>query len=52
VRKKSGKNGEKAGGKYLPFISGAGSRLPVMQLPVTIPHKYDLDGAYILLSSL
>ena len=34
VRKKRGKYGEKRE-KYLPFISCSGSRLPVMQLPVT-----------------
>jgi hypothetical protein len=38
-----------------PFL-GSGSRLPVMQLLVTIlhtiPHKYDRHGAYILLSSM
>jgi hypothetical protein len=47
---------EKSGEKYLPFISGTGSRLPVMQLLVmilhTIPHKYDRHGAHILLSSM
>jgi hypothetical protein len=47
---------EKSGVKYLPFISGSGSRLPVMQLLVTIlhtiPHKYDRHGAYILLRSM
>ena len=39
---------ENSGGKYLPLISVSGSRVPVtsfpvMQLPVTIPRKYDLD---------
>ena len=57
VIKKRGKYGEKAGGNIsLSFLVPVHDfrsfpvTYPVMQLSVTIPHKYDLDGAYILLS--
>ena len=57
VRKKRGKYGKKAGKNIsLSFLvpiydfRSLPVTYPVMQLSVTIPHKYDLDGAYILLS--
>jgi hypothetical protein len=57
VRKKREKYGEKAGENIsLSFLVPVHDfrslpvTYPVMQLSVTIPHKYDLDGAYILLS--
>jgi hypothetical protein len=65
VRKKRGKYVEKAREnislsfpvpvhdfRLCNFRSLPVTSFPVMQLPVTIPHIYDLDGAYILLSSL
>ena len=33
----------------VPVMSFPVTSFPVVQLPVTIPHKYDLEGAYILL---
>ena len=57
VRKKRGKYGKKAGENIsLSFLVPVHDfrslpvTYPVMQLSVTISHKYDLDGAYILLS--
>ena len=57
VRKIRGKYGKKAGGNIslsslVPVhdFRSLPVTYPVMQLSVMIPHKYDLDGAYILLS--